>query len=693
MKFRPRKKRVVKIRGKNVDYTDLNNIFYKEYFKPPRDFISTRFKELLKVKHYQDKFPPLVLEGLANLKPKLLAPFKRIPKYSLLKQGKYEEGTSNSDIKVTSINIQFFLNQLPSFAKYRDSDDLDWVIREHRLLALEIFEYYKDAPKTSLCTFSQRFNSILRIMRIAYQTKSQPIYKLFSTLVFQFHGKFVRKEGENKLNEREKNKFIHWKDVLTIQKKMEDTFNAMPDKLTQKAYDYNNDLLLLSLYCLMPSLRNELKHMEFRNHPRYKDVDYVYINKNQTKVILKFNLDKKQHGEIDFDLTEGDYKNEHLANILRQSYSLYKRDYLFTLKNKYPAVNEKATERALNERLKNIFFNHGIENQITVNSLRSSFISYIWSNPNTTNNEKKKIAIQMRSSLYCLDTFYNKIHSEKPILCNKKTCKKGCEDFDDNNDNNADNNECSQDYDENEYDDINDEDDDNDNDDNDEDNNTNNNKDNNTNKIRTNKPKNMKDCFMKCCNNLCNDKYKQFVKTMNSTQPSNNMPIPNTQQNKSQNKDKNDNTNTKKKNQNIPNDLDDIDEDRESFDESEYDDNDDNEEDIDNDDQNNNNRLDNGQNNNNRLDNGQNKVVPEENLTQYQKKLLRNKQYYEKNKNKIIKRVTENNKNKTPFEKTRERIMQLLNASPDYAQKIKPTTIAKYKFIYDDQLKRWKWEE
>jgi hypothetical protein len=663
LKYRPRKKRVAKIRGKQVDYTDMNNVFYKEYFTSPRDSISYRFKELLKVPHYQAKFPQLLLDGLPNLKPKVLAPFRRIPKLSLLREGKYEAGTSNSDIKVTSKSIQFFLNQLPSFAKYRTVNDLDWVIREHRLLALEIFEHYKDAPKTSLCTFEQRFNSILRIMRIAYRSKTQPIYKLFSTIVFQLHGKFVRREGENKLNEREENKFIHWEDVLTIQKTMEEKFNAMPDKNTQKAYDYNNDLVLISLYCLMPSLRNELKHMEFRSHPRYKDVDYVYINKNQTKVILKFNLDKKQHGEINFDLTDGEFKNDHLANILRQSYSLYKRDYLFTLKNKYPKIDEKASEKALDERLINIFFKHGIENQITVNSLRSSFISYVWSNPKTTINDKKLIAVQMRSSLYCLDTFYNKIHDKIPILCNTKKCRKNCSDLDDTS-NSSDNSEndndiCYNDDDDENKNDSNDENDEND--ENEEDNQNNDNEDDQNdddndreNKDQTKKhkqPKSMKECFLKCCNNLCKEKYKKYVKHMNHID-----------QNNQDNNNDDDNMN---------------------------DDNNDN-------DQNDNDDYQNDDNDNNQQAKLRNNNIPEKpKLTQYQKKLLRNKQYYEKNKEKIIKKVTENKNKKqmTPFEKTRERIMQLLNASPDYAQKIKKTTIEKYKFIYDNETKRWKWEE
>jgi hypothetical protein len=96
--------------------------------------------------------------------------------------------------------------------------------------------------------------------------------------------------------------------------------------------------------------------------------------------------------------------------------------------------------------------------------------------------------------------------------------------------------------------------------------------------------------------------------------------------------------------------------------------------------------------------NQKNDDVPKSNpetgeLSHYQKKLLYNKQYYEKNKEELLKKQKQYKDKKTAFQKTRERTVQLLNSSSDYAKKIRPTTLEKYMIYFDDETSRWKWRE
>jgi hypothetical protein len=84
---------------------------------------------------------------------------------------------------------------------------------------------------------------------------------------------------------------------------------------------------------------------------------------------------------------------------------------------------------------------------------------------------------------------------------------------------------------------------------------------------------------------------------------------------------------------------------------------------------------------------------PDTGLTPYQRKLLKDREYYAKHKETIRERQNEYKNKKTPFEKTRERILQLLNASSDYSSKMKDSTREKYKFIYDETKGKWKWQE
>jgi hypothetical protein len=538
------------------DYYDINSKYYKDNFiQPPRDAITKRFKEVFKIEHYKEKLSPLILAGLPNLKERTVVHMKRKPLFSKLIEGKYEKDHANYDRKTTKVQIEFFVNNLPSFKKYADKDELDWVIMHHRLLSLELFEYYKDNVQGSVSTLETRFNGILRIIRIAYDTKKLPLYKLFSVIVFQLHGRVMDRDGQNILNRFEQKKFVNWLDVLKIQSVLQTKFDAIEDKKTTQAYDLNNDLLLLSLYCLIPPLRNEVKTLEFTRQIKNNKKDFIYVSQNKNVIMLKLNQIKKQHNKVYFNLTSGRFANQQLADIIKQSITLYPRQYLFTLKNAYPDISVKATQRALDERLISIFNRHGIKNTISVNSLRSSYVSYRLSQP-ISYNQKLMIVYQMRTSLVCLERSYNKILVDGPLL--QDYCDE-CDECDD------------------------------------------------TQPARAAQP-------------------AQSARAARAAQAAATQTSPLNVQNE--------------ENDNVP------------------------------------------------------KSNPETGeLSHYQKKLLYNKQYYEKNKEELLKKQKQYKDKKTAFQKTRERTVQLLNSSSDYAKKIRPTTLEKYMIYFDDETSRWKWRE
>lgn len=531
----PRRTRI-----RQYDDGDIDNPYYKQHFIQPNDAITDRYREVLETDYYIEHLPISIVSGLANFQEKIVIPMKRIPLYSKLIKGDYHKGHANYDKTNVKDNINFFINNLPSFLKYQNEDKLDWILKYHRLLALEIFDYYKDNEPTP-STLEARFNSILRVIRIAYMSKTSPLYQLFSSIVFQLHNEALDIEGKNKLNKTERYKFIHWLDVLKIQKDMEKRFNGIPNKHSQAAYDLNNDLLLISMYSLIPPLRNEVKHLQFSKSMRQNDKDYIYINSNKTSVILKLNKIKKQHKAVHFDLTVGKFACPSLAEIIKQSYTLYPRQYVFTLKDSYSDVSTRASQRAMDNRLIALFNRYGIKNNVSVNSLRSSYVSYRFSDKSLTYNQKKQIVYQMRTSMVCLERSYNKIVDNEPLLKDEDLC-------------------------------INQE--------------------------------NAK-CTRKGVDFDCDDVNKNEEPDENIAPPS---PKP-----------------------------------KKPF------------------------------------------------ISQYEKKKMQNKEYYQKHKQTIQNKIKERNANKTTFERSRERMAQLLNASSDYACRIKTSTIEKYKFYYDEADRRWKW--
>jgi hypothetical protein len=649
-------------KSKKTHKFDIKDAFYKEHFRTPRDEITQRFKAVMQTPYYKQMLPDIIQQGLANLQEKEEYKQKTIPLFSLIKTGAYEKEYANYDVDNTKDNINFFLNNLPSFKQYRKHNKLDWIIDQHRLLALEIFEYYtKNENGVSPSTLGARFNIILRVMRIAYDNKKAPIYKLYSTIVFAFKNIVSNKEGENQLNRYEKDKFIHWEDVLHIQKTMQSEFNAIKNKKMQTAYDLNNDLLLISIYSLFPPERNENKFLEFSRHPRKNDKDYVYVSKNMDRVVLKFNDMKKQHDPIQFDLSKGEYKNEMLSNIITESLSLYPRDYLFTLKKKYPDVSQKVTKRGLDERLYTIFFKYGIKNKVSVNSLRSSYITHILSNPATTYNDKLALAHRMRTSLHCLELYYNKVQTNKPILnckpndkkcMNDKKCVNNLDDSSDSSDNDNDNDS------DNDNDNDNDNENDNDNDidldnidyDNDNDNNNDDNYDNDNDNDNYN-DNNNDDNYD---NDNDNDNDNNNISNRSDKSNSSN------QSDRPHKSNRSDRPKTSKKNSMVDCIIKCCEKNKKTK-----------EGNVDNDDE---------------------TDKPTKFQTQYKRKLLKAKEWYVQNREEVIEKTREYKEKMTPFEKTRERICQLLNASPDYAEKIRAKTVKKYKYYYNETTKKWTWE-
>ena len=225
-------------------------------------------------------------------------------------------------------------------------------------------------------------------------------------LLLRYH--FDSGEFNNELSEIEKKKFVDFNDVLKIQKEMEDKFNSMPNKQTKEAFDYNNDLLLLSLYSLIPTLRNEIKHLEFTSQGGKTKGDWILFTDDE--VYLDLNEKKKRHEAIQFNLSKD---SPHLARLLVQSFELYPRLNVFTTKNNYPVFDKKASEASLDTRLSNIFKQYFPDKNISVNSLRSSYVSYrhqeaMKNDKFLTVNEKEKIAKAMRTSRKYLDEAYAK---------------------------------------------------------------------------------------------------------------------------------------------------------------------------------------------------------------------------------------------------------------------------------------------
>lgn len=387
--------------------------FWQTNFYTPRDNTTKLYKEA--TEKLKDILPANFMLysgvegaiGIANLelKDEFKKPIKKIPLYSKLANKEYETSTSKSDKNIAD-TIKFFRNNLPSFQKYKTDDDISWVVTHHRLLTVELLNYYANQESKRVATIKGRINAITRIFRIAYETKNYDLYDKYSTLVIFLGAHFEDDEFNNELSAIEIKKFITFDIVLNKQKELQKSFDAIENKLTARAYDLNQDLVLLSLYSLIPPLRNEIKKLKFTKTIQ-KTEDWVVIKPDE--VALDLNEEKKRHNAIYFNLTED---APELAKILKQSFDLYPRTFVFTHLKKYPDVSNQATPQSLDDRITKLFTFTG--KMVSVNTFRSSFVTYINSEAikngrQLTVKEKEKIAYKMRTSRKYLDEAYLKI--------------------------------------------------------------------------------------------------------------------------------------------------------------------------------------------------------------------------------------------------------------------------------------------
>ena len=173
-----------------------------------------------------------------------MKPIRNIPLLSRLANGDYQTDKSKSDYKIVK-DIKFFTNNLPSFKKYKNADDLSYIITNHRLLVLELLEYYKN-KNASLKTIKGRIRGLLRIFYIAYQNKKYDLYQKHSIMMLDLLFAFKQDEEEQVLNKNEEERFIPFEVVIEFQQTL------LKQYISNPTYKNNQDSLLISLYRYLP---------------------------------------------------------------------------------------------------------------------------------------------------------------------------------------------------------------------------------------------------------------------------------------------------------------------------------------------------------------------------------------------------------------------------------------------------------
>jgi hypothetical protein len=384
-----------------------------------------------------------------DYKPKARIDYsKGVEDFSLqaLGEGKYyktftqskDRGNKLETEKASARHIEWFATNLPSFKKYEDDDSCQWVVKDNMLLLAEILEY-RNNKNQAVDTFSGDLKAIQRVTKLLLGEDAEMAKKI-SILQFDIKQLTNLREGTNKIvTENEIRGFVPYENLLDVVDELEKKWLDMMDGFNQddgrnhpvNVFDAHMDLLTLALFVWDFPSRKEKFELQFENKGKdWKPTEvrnFVNVSNDTDRVIIHFNTEKKKHAPIHFELQFGSGKsvldayNNRLSELLRRSYKLYKRKYLFIPKNTWGSNRNKIGNeyKQVSSSTPSMWLRKFVNGRvININSLRSAFISYWWNKLNS--NEKEILVMRMRTSKREAENNYRKDYTDTDTLARVK---------------------------------------------------------------------------------------------------------------------------------------------------------------------------------------------------------------------------------------------------------------------------------
>ncbi len=167
--------------------------------------------------------------------------------------------------ETTYINVyKSWINNI--FIGEKDNKNLDWVTLNQSEVLLKLLEY-RNQNNQSLETLRKDINLILKFLKISTGERSE-IVKKYKCLQAALSKMNETTEKENILNEQELKSFVPYPELLKLREKL---YNEWENNYENTALNkYKNPMLriqnikalLLSMYTLLPPMRNEVMNLE-----------------------------------------------------------------------------------------------------------------------------------------------------------------------------------------------------------------------------------------------------------------------------------------------------------------------------------------------------------------------------------------------------------------------------------------------
>ena len=302
--------------------------------------------------------------------------------------------------------VKFWTKSFKSLEGYDGYEDLSWVVEENNQILYELMRYHNE-KNNSLSSLQGDLKALTRVIKLLLGPEHELTYK-YGALQINLLDVYNITDDQNKITtKRELKSFIPYEQLLDIldgmEKKYKELIFELPQSDRKNGLKHSNTIfqlhqliVALSLYVYTFPSRHENLDLEMITDIKEAKADknYVLINMTGPSTII-YNEIVKTHKPHKYRLASKQLQSFHnkLNTLLKNSYKLYPRKYLFIAKNKWSnQVLNKVSHSTVSEWLMDLIK----EKNINITGLRSSFISYWWPK---WNNQQKTICVRhMRTS-------------------------------------------------------------------------------------------------------------------------------------------------------------------------------------------------------------------------------------------------------------------------------------------------------
>lgn len=344
------------------------------------------------------------------------------------KEGKYKSlhtykkpNTVTTEMSYAS-RIDFFTKEFQPFHKYKNVDNISWIVDNERQLMYNIL-YYHNNKANSISSVNKDFKVMIRSIKLVLGEHNELRYK-WSALQIALTDLSNLEDDINKVgSDQELNTFVPYEQLLDICDKLDADYKSSVMGLPKDGRLHSNAVfqkhqvllaMVINVWNYPSRSENYSLRMIMNESQALKNENYLLLTNEYCELI--YNQMLKDHKPIRYKINSPVIAglNKRLCYFLKYSFTTYPRPYLFINSTLW---SNKRTEKVSHTTVSN-WIRNLTEKNIGIDTFRMAFVSYYF--PKFNNQNKNILRVRMRTSTDIILRSYLKVYQNPDDLVRVK---------------------------------------------------------------------------------------------------------------------------------------------------------------------------------------------------------------------------------------------------------------------------------